>query len=143
MFWNNHHGGQKVWMNDSTNLARGLEVFIRSTSRRSDAVFFFFFAFAAVYYIPKVAGVSDTKKAFLRMCTADLQISHAGRITLSNLKHMNLFVHLYLYISFLHLQKIIIFSLDNVNTKLSFKVVYYIAMFVWDLILVYYKIIIL
>ena len=37
----------------------------------------FFFSFT------KVAGVSDTKKAFLRMCTADLQISHAGRITLS------------------------------------------------------------
>ena len=81
--------------------------------------FFFFFAFAAACYIPKVAGVSDTKKAFLRMCTADLQISHAGRITLSNLKHMNLFLHLYLYISFLHLQKIIIFSLDNVNCHLK------------------------
>ena len=81
--------------------------------------FFFFFAFAAACYIPKVAGVSDTKKAFLRMCTADLQISHAGRITLSNLKQMNLFLHLYLYISFLHLQKIIIFSLDNVNCHLK------------------------
>ena len=36
-----------------------------------------------LFSLTKVAGVSDTKKAFLRMCTADLQISHAGRITLS------------------------------------------------------------
>ena len=47
--------------------------------KRSDAFFFILLLFS----LTKVAGVSDTKKAFLRMCTADLQISHAGRITLS------------------------------------------------------------
>ena len=78
-----------------------------------------FFSSSAACYIPKVAGVSDTKKAFLRMCTADLQISHAGRITLSNLKHMNFNFYTYFYFSFLHLQKIIIFLLDDVNCHIK------------------------
>ena len=62
-----------------------LEVFIQSSVKKKNTIgrdqmhFFILLLFS----LTKVAGVSDTKKAFLRMCTADLQISHAGRITLS------------------------------------------------------------
>ena len=65
-----------------------LEVFIQSSVQKKNTIgrdqmhFFILLLFS----LTKVAGVSDTKKAFLRMCTADLQISHAGRITLSTKK---------------------------------------------------------
>ena len=68
-----------------------LEVFIQSSVKKKNTIgrdqmhFFILLLFS----LTKVAGVSDTKKAFLRMCTADLQISHAGRITLSTEKSSN------------------------------------------------------
>ena len=75
-------------MNMATNLARVFFLWKYSSKallrRRTPleeirCIFFILLLFS----LTKVAGVSDTKKAFLRMCTADLQISHAGRITLS------------------------------------------------------------